>query len=71
MNKDIVEENDLRGKWLVEGPHARRLIEPSEEYIASKEEEALLNSLIPTTDEIASAELEIKILNILMEVEVI
>lgn len=38
---------------------------------AEFEEDAFLESLIPTTDEIANAEFELKILNILMEVELI
>ena len=38
---------------------------------AEFEEEEFLQSLIPSSDEIEAAEFEIKILNILMEVEVI
>lgn len=72
---------DENGKWKVDGV-VRTLIEPSESYLTKRKaeieqeeqrrlEQELLDSLIPSKEEILLAEAEIQTINILMEVGLI
>lgn len=68
---------DEKGKWKVKG-NVKILIEPSEEYLTQREierqqeeEQELLNSLIPTDEEVTKAETELLLIELLEELEVI
>lgn len=73
-NEEVAFITDEDGVWRID-PWGKSLIEPSQEWEDNikrlAEEEALLEALTPTPQQIADAELEIKILNTLMEVELI
>lgn len=73
----IIYETDVDGKWEVRG-NVRLLVEPSEEYLQKLEiqrqqelEEKLLESLIPSSNEILKAEIDLQVLQILKECELI
>lgn len=70
MSEYIIDE---KGKWKVQGS-CKMLIEPSEEYKQqqlleqqAREEQELLDSLIPTTEEIQKAETELLVVEILTD----
>lgn len=68
---------DEKGKWKVEG-NVKMLTDPSESYLSEKElerqkqeEKELLNSLVPTQEEVQKAETELLVIELLQELEVI
>lgn len=67
-------KEDGNGKWLVDGIF-KFLIEPSEAYLAElaaeeqqRQNQKLLDSLIPSADDVRRAETEIQIITLLQEV---
>lgn len=62
---------DDQGKWSTRKGKKYLLIEPSQEYVTNQQEEQLLQSLIPTKEEIQQAEFEIKTIELLTSLEVI
>ena len=58
---------DDSGTWKVEGI-IRSLIQPSETYLAQREEQHKLETLTPSQNNIFNAEIELKIITMLMEV---
>lgn len=68
---------DEKGKWKIDG-NVKMLIEPSDSYLAQRgkerlqqEERELLDSLIPSENEMLMAEVEIQTIELLMEVGLI
>ena len=64
---------DEKGKWKIQGC-AKILIEPSEDYLQKTQaleeltkQQELLDSLTPTAEEVARAELDLQIISILQE----
>lgn len=58
---------DELGIWKVQG-NVRILIEPSEDFIQKSKQKELLDSLLPSSEDVEKAQFELKTLMLLMEV---
>lgn len=57
--------NEL-GTWKVQG-NMRILVTPSDEYIKNSEQQEMLDSLIPSSENVEDAEFELKLITKLSE----